>query len=164
MAIKLKDIAKETGVSISTVSRILSHDTSRKANDKTIAKVFEAAERMGYFAQKLAPVQYLEYTKGDKTFSVACILTSEHESYVSPFFSSLLAGIQQEVIHQGANFPHNFFVTYIKDPGFMNFIKNTRLDCAIMLGRTTLENINMLKNQIPNLVYAGVNQIGHDID
>jgi DNA-binding LacI/PurR family transcriptional regulator len=164
MAVKLKDIAKETGVSISTVSRILSHDTSRKANDQTITKVFEAAERLGYFSQKLAPARYMEYAKGDKTFSVACILTSEHESYVSPFFSALLAGIQQEVISQGENFPHNFFVTYIKDPGFMHFIKNTRLDCAIMLGRTTLENIDMLKNLIPNLVYAGVNQIGHDID
>lgn len=164
MAVKLKDIAKETGVSISTVSRILSHDTSRKANDQTIGKVFEAAERLGYFSQKLAPARYFEYAKGEKTFSVACILTSEHESYVSPFFSALLAGIQQEVINQGSNFPHNFFVTYIKDPGFMHFIKNTRLDCAIMLGRTTLENINMLKNLIPNLVYAGVNQIGHDID
>lgn len=164
MAVKLKDIAKETGVSISTVSRILSHDTSRKANDQTIAKVFEAAERMGYFSQKLAPAQYLQYAKGDKTFSVACILTSEHESYVSPFFSALLAGIQQEVINQGPRFPHNFFVTYIKDPGFMHFIQNTQLDCAIMLGRTTLENITMLKNRIPNLVYAGVNQIGYGID
>jgi len=164
MAVKLKDIAKETGVSISTVSRILSHDTSRKANDQTVAKVFEAAERLGYFSHKLANARYMDYKAGEKTFSVACILTSEHETYVSPFFSALLAGIQQEVINQGANFPHNFFVTYIKDPGFMHFINNPRLDCAIMLGRTTLENIQMLKSLIPNLIYAGVNQIGNDID
>lgn len=164
MAVKLKDIAQDTNVSISTVSRILNNDPSRKSNEQTVAKVFEAAERLGYFAQKLAPARYMEYKGADKTFSVACILTSEHETYVSPFFSALLSGIQQEVINQGAAFPHNFFVTYIKDPGFLKFIQNTRLDCAIMLGRTSLENINMLKSTIPNLVYAGVNEIGHEID
>lgn len=164
MAVKLKDIAKDAGVSISTVSRILNNDMSKKANEQTRAKVFEAAERLGYFAQRLAPARYMEYKTADKTFSVACILTSEHETYVSPFFSALLAGIQQEVINQGPAFPHNFFVTYIKDPGFMQFIQHSQLDCAIMLGRTSLENITMIKNSIPNLVYAGVNEIGHDID
>ncbi|NBK23562.1 MAG: LacI family transcriptional regulator [Spirochaetia bacterium] len=164
MAVKLKDIAQDTNVSISTVSRILNNDMSRKSNEQTVSKVFEAAERLGYFAQRLAPARYMEYKGADKTFSVACILTSEHETYVSPFFSALLSGIQQEVINQGAAFPHNFFVTYIKDPGFLKFIQNTQLDCAIMLGRTSLENITMLKSTIPNLVYAGVNEIGHGID
>lgn len=84
MAVKLKDIAQDAGVSISTVSRILNNDLSRKSNEQTAAKVFEAAERLGYFAQKLAPARYMEYKNADKTFSVACILTSEHETYVSP--------------------------------------------------------------------------------
>lgn len=141
MAVKLKDIALDTGVSISTVSRILNNDMSRKSNEQTVSKVFEASERLGYFAQKLAPARYMEYKGADKTFSVACILTSEHETYVSPFFSALLAGIQQEVINQGAAFPHNFFVTYIKDPGFFKFIQNTQLDCAIMLGRDSCRAI-----------------------
>ncbi len=164
MAVKLKDIALDADVSISTVSRILNNDMRRKSNEQTVAKVFESAERLGYFAQKLAPARYMEYRNSEKTFSVACILTSEHESYVSPFFSELLAGIQQGLLSQGTNFPHTFFVTYIKDPGFLQFIQNTNLDCAIMLGRTSLENINMLKSTIPNLVYAGVNEIGYDMD
>ena len=160
MAIKLKDIAQETGVSISTVSRILSNDTSRKSNDKTVAKVLKAAESLGYFSQKTGPKTYEQYVAPVKTYSLACILTSDHETYVSPFFSTLLAGIQSELARQEANFPHNFFVAYIKDPGFPQFLKNTKLDCAIMLGRTSLENINLLKSSIPNLLYAGVNRIG----
>jgi DNA-binding LacI/PurR family transcriptional regulator len=164
MTIRLKDIAQEANVSISTVSRILSNDSSRKSNDKTIARVFEAAEKLGYFAQKFADARYLGYKTGERVYSVACILTSEHETYVSPFFNALMAGIQQEVITQGARFPHNFFVTHINDNSFMNFIENTHLDCAIMLGRTTLSNIQMIKNSISNLVYAGVNEIGADID
>jgi DNA-binding LacI/PurR family transcriptional regulator len=38
MGVKLKDIAKESGVSISTVSRILSRDQSRKSNDETVKR------------------------------------------------------------------------------------------------------------------------------
>lgn len=164
MAVKLKDIAQATGVSISTVSRILANDTSRKSNDQTVAKVFEAAERLGYFKQRIAPAHYLGYVNAHKTFSVACILTSDHESYVSPFFSALLSGIQQEIAKQGPDFPKNFFVISIKDPGFHQFLQKTRLDCAIMLGRTSLENIELLKSSIPNLVYAGVNRIGNGLD
>ncbi len=165
MSVRLKDIAKEANVSISTVSRILNQDPSRKANDQTIARVFEAAERLGYFSQKLAIAQSLGVkTNGQKAYSVACILMSEHESYVSPFFSTLMTGIQQEIINQGSRFPHNFFVTSIKDPGFMNVLEETRLDCAIMLGRSTEERIHYLRERIPNLVYAGVNAVDIGID
>lgn len=165
MTVRLKDIAKEANVSISTVSRILNQDPTRKANDQTIARVFEAAERLGYFSQKLASVRALGTKSSDqKVYSVACILMSEHESYVSPFFSVLMTGIQQEIISQGSRFPHNFFVTSIKDPGFIHFLESTSLDCAIMLGRTTEENIRYLEAKVPNLVYAGVNKVGLGID
>lgn len=165
MTVRLKDIAKEANVSISTVSRILNQDPTRKANEETIARVFEAAERLGYFSQKLASARALGIANnGQKTYSVACILMSEHESYVSPFFSALMTGIQQEIITQGPRFPHNFFVTSIKDPGFIHFLESTTLDCAIMLGRTTEENIRYLEEKVPNLVYAGVNKVGLGID
>lgn len=163
--VKLKDIAKEAKVSISTVSRILNQDSSRKSSDQTIARVFDAAERLGYFTQKLASAQALgTLVNGQTVYSVACILMSEHESYVSPFFSSLMAGIQQEIMNQGARFPHNFFVISIQDPGFTHFLESTALDCAIMLGRTTEENIRHLEGRVPNIVYAGVNAVGGGID
>ncbi|MBK5247493.1 MAG: LacI family DNA-binding transcriptional regulator [Peptostreptococcaceae bacterium] len=52
MAVKLKDIAEKSGVSISTVSRILSNDTSRKSKQETIDKVVQIARGMGYFEQR----------------------------------------------------------------------------------------------------------------
>ena len=45
--ITIKDIAKELGISKSTVSRALSADSQNVSQD-TIRKVMEAAERMGY--------------------------------------------------------------------------------------------------------------------
>lgn len=164
MAVKLKDIAKASGVSISTVSRVLSHDTSRSVSKVTEQRVLDAAQELGYFSQRLASARFMELQAGQKSASVACVLTSEHETYVSPFFASLLRGIQQEVQNLESSFPLNFFVTYIKDPGFLHFIQNTQLDCAIMLGRTTLENIELLQKQVPFLVYAGVNRLDCGVD
>ncbi|GAB1483093.1 LacI family DNA-binding transcriptional regulator [Treponema sp.] len=163
MAIKLKDIAKETGVSISTVSRILSKDTSRKSNSKTVLRVMEAARKMGYPPRSNLDSLNLQ-VKDKAVYSIGCILTSDHETYVSPFFSSLLAGIQNELSKAGSSINYHFFVVNIKDPGFSTFLESRKLDCAIMLGRTSLENIALLREKIPNLVYAGVNRIGEDID
>lgn len=165
MAVKLKDIATETGVSISTVSRVLSRDTTRKSSDETVAKVRAAAVRLGYL-----PVpgdsgagENVQEAQA-KVYSIGCILTSEHESYVSPFFSTLLAGIQNELVKSGDRFAYHFSVMNINDPGFPQFLDTDELDCAIMLGRTTIENISLLCTRVPNLVYAGVNRISDDID
>ncbi len=165
MAVKLKDIAKETGVSNSTVSRILSRDTSRKSSDETVARVMAAALRMGYLPAQIA-VQGSDASDDPerKTYSIGCILTSDHETYVSPFFSTLLAGIQNELAKCGDRIAYHFFVVNIKDPGFSQFLDAARLDCAVMLGRTSLENIAMLRRRIPHLVYAGVNKVGDEID
>lgn len=181
---KLKDIARETGVSISTVSRILSGDSSRKPSGETSRRVIEAATRMGYLMEFQARLGFLsggampqaqeevheqghpyapESPQGNAC-SIGCILTSDEESFVSPFFSSLLAGIRNELGKSGGRLTYRFSVMNLKDPGFPHFIKSGNLDCAIMLGRTTLENINLLRESIPNLVYAGVNAIGSDFD
>lgn len=162
-SVKLKDIAQETGVSISTVSRILNKDTSRKTSSKTAARILESAQKLGFFSQ---PNMYNQISENpnEKVYSIGCILTSQHETFVSPFFSSILASIQNELARISGQLKYNFFVTNIRDPGFSRFLTVDKFDCAIMLGRTTIDNITMLKNTIPNLVYAGVNRIGADID
>ena len=89
MAVKLKDIASETGFSISTVSRILNKDATRKAGDKTAAKVIDAAQRMGFFSEGKNVRLSSSGISISKTYSIGCILTSAHETFVSPFFSAI---------------------------------------------------------------------------
>ena len=50
--VKLKDISKECGVGISTVSRVLSGDRTRKIKESTEKLVIQTAQEMGYFAEK----------------------------------------------------------------------------------------------------------------
>ena len=51
--ITIKDIAKELGISKSTVSRALSSD-SQNVSKETVRMVIEAAERMGYRKNEMA--------------------------------------------------------------------------------------------------------------
>lgn len=161
MAVKLKDIAEKSGVSISTVSRILSNDTSRKSKKETIDKVVQVAREMGYFEQKsFAQVA----GASSPIITLGCIFTSDHETFVSPFFSQILSGIQKEILTQGEQH-HIVFSTFnIADAGYRQAISQSRLDGAIVLGRTTLENISFIRSHIPYLVYAGLNRIGQDFD
>lgn len=161
MAVKLKDIALKSGVSISTVSRILSNDTSRKSKKETIEKVVQVAREMGYFAQKA-----FDQRAGalSPTITLGCIFTSDHESFVSPFFSQILAGIQKEILARGEEQQIIFSTFNIGDAGYRQAIAQSRLDGAIVLGRTTLENISFIKGHIPYLVYAGLNRIGQGFD
>ncbi len=164
MAVRLKDIAEASGVSISTVSRILARDSSRKSSDRTSLKVFEMARELGYVADARSGTRAATGDARAGALSIGCILTSDHESFVSPFFSTLLAGIQNELARERRGGQNRVFVMNFMDPGFQRFIRTTRLDCAIMLGRTSLENITLLRDRIPTLVYAGVNAVGSDFD
>ncbi len=44
----IKDIAAKAGVSIATVSRVLSHDETLNAQEETKKRIFEIAEEMEY--------------------------------------------------------------------------------------------------------------------
>ncbi|MGD1821757.1 MAG: LacI family DNA-binding transcriptional regulator [Pleomorphochaeta sp.] len=160
MSVKLKDIANEAGVSISTVSRILSNDTSRKANKQTVEKVNKIALEMGYFdiqSNKLSTI-----TK--KTKNIGCVFTSDHESFVSPFFSQILSGIQEELYNNIYNIDFHFFTFNLNEFSVENALSTIDLDGAVILGRTNLETINQLKSRIKNLVYCGINTMDQGID
>jgi LacI family transcriptional regulator len=53
-AVTLKDIARETGVHVSTVSRALSPNAQNTLTEQVIKRVRETAERLGYVPNRLA--------------------------------------------------------------------------------------------------------------
>ena len=54
MAVTLKDIAKRTGVSYSTVSRAVNQETASLVNPRTREKVLRAVEKYGYIPNRYA--------------------------------------------------------------------------------------------------------------
>lgn len=160
MSVKLKDIANEAGVSISTVSRILSGDTSRKSNKQTVDKVNKIALEMGYFEVKANKISSMMKT----SVNIGCVFTSDHESFVSPFFSQILSGIQEELFNNIYNIDCHFFTFNLNELSVDNALSDINLDGAVILGRTNLDTIKQLKSKIKNLVYCGINPMDQGID
>jgi LacI family transcriptional regulator len=96
MSSTLKDIANKTGVSVSTVSRVL-HDDSKKykISDKTTARVKSAAKDLGYRVNALA-----RGLRQQKTSEVGIIVPD----ISNPFFSEIVKNLAGELRKKGYNF------------------------------------------------------------
>ncbi len=84
MPAKLEDIAKATGFSISTVSRVLGH-SSYPVNKGTRAKILEAAQSLGY-----KPNLSARSLRTERTNTIGIIV----DDLLSPFTPPMVRGIQ----------------------------------------------------------------------
>ncbi|MBI2427401.1 MAG: LacI family DNA-binding transcriptional regulator [Ignavibacteriales bacterium] len=96
MSSTLKDIAQKTGVSVSTVSRVLHDNTKKyKISDETQEKVKSVAKEMGYRINTLARGLRLQ-----KTFEIGVIVPD----IANPFFSAVIKSLAGELRKGGYNF------------------------------------------------------------
>ncbi|HSB02424.1 MAG TPA: LacI family DNA-binding transcriptional regulator, partial [Anaerolineales bacterium] len=102
MSVKLEDIAKETGFSIATVSRVLSN-SSYPVSEQIREKVLSAAEAMGY-----EPNIAARSLRTDRTYTIGIIV----DDLLSPFTPPIVRGIQD----------------YLNENGFLSLIVNSDWD------------------------------------
>lgn len=91
----LKDLARECGVSVATVSKALNgqHDIS----DATRARVREAAERLGY-----VPNMAARSMKTNRTYNLGVLFVDERQSGLShEYFSAVLDSFKVRVERLG---------------------------------------------------------------
>jgi LacI family transcriptional regulator len=102
MSIKLEDIAKETGFSISTVSRVLSN-SSYPVSEPIREKVLQVAQQMSY-----EPNIAARSLRTDRTNTIGIIV----DDLLSPFTPPIVRGIQD----------------YLNESGFLSLIANSDWD------------------------------------
>jgi LacI family transcriptional regulator len=102
MSIKLEDIAKETGFSISTVSRVLSN-SNYPVSEQIREQVLRVAETMGY-----EPNIAARSLRTDRTNTIGIIV----DDLLSPFTPPIVRGIQD----------------YLNKNGFLSLIVNSDWD------------------------------------
>lgn len=86
--VSLSDVAKEAGVSVSVVSRVLNDDPELRARPETRQRVRDAAERLDYVRNNAARGLRLGLT-GSVGLAVPDV--------TNPFFSELLRGVESAV-------------------------------------------------------------------
>ncbi|MED5019425.1 LacI family DNA-binding transcriptional regulator [Paenibacillus chibensis] len=90
----LKDIASIVGVSVSTVSRVLSNESNRSVNSETKKKIWDTARELGYQAKSSGSLP-------NQTKLVGCIVSTMQNRRYHPYFSVMLDGIDQELAKNG---------------------------------------------------------------
>lgn len=94
MPITLKDIARATGFSVTTVSRAL-NDYSDVA-EETKARIKKVAQEMGYYPS--ATARHLQKRMTD---TIGFVIPTFGPRFSDPYFSELLAGIGNEAAEHG---------------------------------------------------------------
>jgi LacI family transcriptional regulator len=84
MTVKLEDIARNTGFSVPTVSRVLTN-SDYPVNEKTREKILKAAQEMGYRPNIIA-----RSLRTDRTKTVGIVI----DDLLSPFTPPIVRGIQ----------------------------------------------------------------------
>jgi LacI family transcriptional regulator len=87
--VTIKDVAKKTGLSISTISLVINN--KGKVGEETREKVLRAIEELGYY-----PTRSARSLASQKTGNIGFILTEEHFSRSEPFYTKIFLGTEFE--------------------------------------------------------------------
>ncbi|WCR25163.1 LacI family transcriptional regulator [Paenibacillus thiaminolyticus] len=99
----LKDIAERVGVSISTVSRVVNGDDSRRISDETKQKIWQAAKQLNYRAKpaQKSAAGAKRSPKHSAPLTIGCILSLPDNKYNHPYFSPIIQGIEAKLMEEG---------------------------------------------------------------
>lgn len=91
--ISIRDVAREAGVAISTVSLVMNGKTN--VADETRVRVMEAAERLGY-----QPSRQARRLVQRDTGNVGFVLREDHFTRSEPFYTGIFLGVEFEARRQ----------------------------------------------------------------
>ncbi len=143
MQVKLKDVAKIAGYSITTVSRALAGYSD--VNEETRQHIIDTAKRLGY-----EPNQVARQLRSQSTQTIGLIIPANDRSFSNDFFSQLMQGIGD-----AASLDHYDVLISAQPPGeeemvaYRRLVGGDRVD-GMILART--------RQNDPRIVYLKARQ------
>lgn len=141
----IRDVAQEAGVSITTVSRILSRDDTFKVTAQTRQRVLDAATRLDYRFRPSARKQKVK---------LGCVLALTAEKYGDPFFDGILAAAEEECDRQNAVISVLKNYNDLQKRETMEELTNAGLSGLILMERVSTDVYKQLEAHIPNILFV----------
>jgi len=138
----LKQIAEKSGVSIATVSRIINGDSNLSVAKETRERIWRSVNETGY---KINVGGSMEANKPN----IGYILTVTKEKFEDDFFSTVIRGIEQELISKKCNLSFAYTIYDLDDPLVLNNLLSSDCNGLIFIGNLSLELYNLLIEKIP---------------
>lgn len=156
----LKDIAKEAGVSVSTVSRVINNKGPHVARAELQDKIWEIVSRNGYVpnvnAQSLKRDPSSSTPKSN-SFSIACLFARTPESINDPFFSRLARSVEEAAFKEGYHVQYSLTEFDFRHPHTIQHMLKQKVRGVVVLGRCDKELLHNLKNNFRYVCYTGLN-------
>ena len=152
----MRDVSQESGVSLSSVSRILAGDSSFHVRNETREKVLDAVSRLGY--------QYIKRESGNRR--IGCMLSYTAENFSDEFFLTILSAIRSSLQEAGCSMAPLYTTGEID---VVEDVCRQELLSGLILFEDTLDidSMERLRNAVPHIVgvetdYKGIDNISHD--
>lgn len=142
MKVTLKDIAKDTGYSVSTVSRVL--NGSNKISDETKEEILESAERFNYLTPRVRNAE-----KEKTTLNIALIASGFHEG---EFYIAFYHGINKAATRNNVRlFLHSMLDPFNQVTEIIRDIALDHYDGAILFVPEFTQNEYLkIREQVPD--------------
>lgn len=175
-SMSIKEIAKLSGVSISTVSRILNNPDYRCADPTVRDRVWKAAIETNYVPNTAARNLKMGNINHEKTHFIDVLMTRTGNAGADPFFSELLKNIESEIHRHACILSQIWYETVFSDDrraartdlsakieGLYTSSKGEH-DGLIIIGKCVPEAIHLWKKLYRNIVSINRNSTNYEID
>ncbi len=150
MMAKLKDIAEQVGVSISTVSRVMKNDSTRSVSEETRKKIWEVAEKLGYKANR---AEKLGKSDNKLMVHIGCVVAIPQNKYNNPYFSVILEGIEKALTESGLRLDFVYSIENQQDiQQLQSLVKEHRIDGMIIVERIDADAYQWIKQNVKAVV------------
>ncbi len=145
----LKDIAKETGLSTSSVSRVLNYDENLKISEEKKKLIFKVADKLNY-----KTVNMRKLTEG--TILIICTLTKQEELN-DPYYISIRTGATDYCIEK----KYSFKIIYQEDLKVADF---KLYSGYVVIGSLDKKFINAARENAQKLVFVDTESHNKDFN
>ena len=170
----LKEISRITGVSVSTVGRILSDPGRKCANEETRRKVLEAAREINYIPNTAARNLKTGNKTQDRIYSIDILLTRFANEAADPFYDELLMLAEKELRNKGCIVSSVWHRAEFSDDkssadieGIVSALykdKARKSDGLIIIGKCTAKAVRVLKKFEKNIIAISRNSTNYEVD
>lgn len=140
----IRDVARASGVSTATVSRILSEDPAFKVSEEAKQRVYRAVSELGYV--------YVSKRRGAQRISLGFVLSLTAEKYSDPFFMTILSAAEEECLKYNAAIIAIRNYNELKNPEMLRELCSMGLDGIILAEELPEEILGHLRCSIPHII------------
>ena len=149
----IRQVAKEAGVSIATVSRVLAADPGFSVREETRSRILQAAEKLGY-----------DVAAHSRQYRFGCVLAHTTDKYADPYFSDIIQAMEKECSARKASIIiSKSFRDLESEQGLSEFLA-APLDGVFLMERVSDRVLKKIRKHTPHLIFIDENQPDYEFD